>query len=274
MGTNPDFFTDAIEGRVKNYYDLAMGGAAVSGKDNGVGFTSLTTDYLKANPVGTSATFEVESKTLDPNRISAEITVTVTASEALTDGLRLHVAVVETEIDMVDLYGAPTKNGQAYIYYVVRELLTGAEGEQLQAMAQGATHTFTGIFTRETNIQNADSLRVTTLIQNEDTKEILAGAATTSTAIPVPTSILHKGSTVKDTKPLVYSTNKGAFVVVLPFSDVTATIFNIHGRKLGQYRLTGSAGQKAFIPRPRVRGLLLLKLVAGNEKTTHRILCK
>ncbi len=274
MGTSPDFFTDAIEGRVMTYYDFAMGGAAASGKDNGLGINDLTTDYLKANPIGTSATFAVESKTLDPNRMSAEITVTVTAKESLPEGLRLHAAVVETQIDMVALYGAPTKNGQAFIYYVVRELITGSTGEQMPPMATGETHSFTGTFVRDTAIQNADSLRVTTLIQNESTKEILAADATTTTAIPVATSILYKGSTVKDTKPLVYSNNKGMFVVVLPFSDVTATIFNIHGRKLGQYRLTGSAGQKAFIPRPQVRGLLLLRLTAGNEKTTHRILCK
>jgi len=273
MGTNPDFFTDAIEDRVKTCYSLAMGGASVSGTDNGIGLNVLTIQYLENNPVGSSANFEITSNTLVPNRVSAEITVTVTAAEALPEGLRLHAAVVETQVDVVALYGAPTKNGQTNIYYVVRELITGSDGEQLPALADGETYSYTGTFVRDTAIQNADSLRVTALIQNESTKEILAAHATTTTAIPVATSILEKGNSATDTKPLIYTNARGSFIVELPFTDVTATIFNINGRQLGQYRLTVKAGQKAVIPRPQANGLLLIRLTAGNAETTvHHIL--
>lgn len=275
MGTSSDFFTDAIEWRVDEYYNFAMGGAAVIGNDNGVGINDMTTDYLQQHPLGTSATFTVESKTLDPDRLSAEITVTVTAEESLAEGIRLHVAVVETQIDMVELYGSATSNGQTNIFYVVRELLTDGPGVELPAMQTGETENFTGTFERDASIQNADSLRVTTWIQNESTKEVLAADATTTSAIPVATPIIYKPGTVKDANLLVYHTDNGRLVVVLPFSNVTATIFNINGRELEQYRLTGRAGQKAYIPCHPAHGILLLRLTSRNERTTiHRILFK
>ena len=275
MGTSPDFFTDAIEWRVDDYYNFAMGGAAVNGNDNGVGVNDITTDYLQQNPLGTAATFKVESKTLDQNRLSAEITVTVTAQEALAEGIRLHVAVVETQIDMLELYGSATSNGQTNIYYVVRELLTDGPGVELPAMQTGETESFTGTFERDSSIQNADSLRVTSLIQNESTKEVLAADATTTSAIPETTPIIYKPDIHGDAKPLPYPTNNSRLVIVLPFSNATATVFNTNGRELERYRLTGRAGQKALIPLPQAHGLLLLRLTSHNGRTVvRRILSK
>jgi hypothetical protein len=275
MGTDPDFFTDAIEGRVDDYYDLAMGGTAVSGNDNALAINDITVSYLQANPFGTAATFTVESNTLDPERISAEITATATATEPLSTGMRFHVAVVETNVDHVALYGAPTGNGQTNIYYVVRELLTGADGMSLPAMQTGDTESFTGTYERDASVQNADSLRVTTWIQNESTKEILAGGETFTSVIPDPSPIINKSNNIMNVSPLVYSTNKGRIVVVLPFSNARVTLYNINGRRLEQYQLSGSAGQKAIIPQPKVNGLLLLRLTSDSGRTTlHRILSK
>jgi len=264
MGTTPDFFTPAIGWRAEVYYGWNMGGASI----NGINFGNIKkaiADSLRGKDIDQSATFEVTSNTLDPNRTRAEITVKVTASKDLPEGIKLHSAVVETDLDIVAVYGQPTGNGQTHIYNIVRDLLTDSAGVAIAALTNGQSHFITKTFVRDTAFQkSADSLRVVAWLQNDTSKQIIAAMQASTSAIPHYTAILGTPVVMKNSKLMLVQTGKKSVSFTMPFDGVKAAIFNTFGRTLSQVDLNSKKGEKVSLNLPESQNIVFLKLVSAH----------
>lgn len=263
MGTPADYFTPAIAWRSEKYYLWNMGGASING--NGIGnYANGTADSLRLKQIDQYATFNVSSTTLNYQRLSAEISVKVTAAKDLPAGIRFHAAVVETNLDVVAVYGQATGNGQRYIYNIVRDLLTDSAGIAIAALTTGQSDSITKIFVRNPAIQNADSLRVVAWLQNESTKQIIAAMQTYTSAIPPSTSILATSTVAKSSKLRVANSGRNRVCFVMPFDGLEAAVYNTTGRNCGSFTLNSKKGETVSITVPQSKSILFLKVVSVN----------
>lgn len=269
MGTSKDFFTQHIDWRVNTYYKLKMGGSCVNGDSTG-NFKTVTLETLKSKQIQQSAVFDVSSKTLDIERLSAEISVKLKASKAITSPVRFHVAVVETDLDMVAVYGAPTANGQAHIYNIVRELITDSTGILISSLAVDQEYTTTKTFTRDKNCQNADSLRVVAWLQREDTREIIAAMQTNTSAIPAINPIVSKINHEKLLNLKIVNSSHNVLSFKLPFDGAKVVIFDASGKNIFESTITGKKNDPVSVKITQGCGINFLKILSIDGIAVYR----
>lgn len=265
MGSPKGLCIGGIAWRIDTYYSLAMGGAATNGKD--IGFISVVgVDNLTADPIPMIAYLEIASKVSDNDQNTADITVKISAREAFPEKVKLHIIVTETIIDWKKVYDLTPFNGQTVMYNVVCDLITDSTGAKVPALKAGKTHSVTETFTNNPTFHNPDSLRVTALIQVEDTKKILSVAKTKwsplDTGIIIP--IIVNEHLIKIPKLQIISAGHRHLRMTLPFNNATVVVYNTAGRELKRQSFDRKKGQIVTILLSETKGLLLIKIKSAD----------
>jgi Outer membrane protein Omp28/Secretion system C-terminal sorting domain len=132
------------------------------------------TDELVTSRTTSDASFNIEvDHTISPNNDSIYITISYSATEAVSGNLKAHVAVVERHIPFDE---APGSNGEKDFYNVMKKMFPDANGTDLpESMADSDSETLTFSWKLE-NVYNVNELAVIAFVQNGDTKEIMQAA--------------------------------------------------------------------------------------------------
>lgn len=109
---------------------------------------------------------------ISPSYDSIIIQVSVTSDLELTGNLRLHVAVMEEEINFET---APGSNGETEFYQVMRKMLPNANGTTTGAFTAGETKTYTFAW-KIGYAYDLNQLGASAWLQNNDTKEVWQSA--------------------------------------------------------------------------------------------------
>jgi len=266
MGYPEDLTGGGISWRVMTYYDLPMGGAAANGVDAG-NIGTVDVNSLTANPISMIADLEITSKVSGTNNKIADITVKVTAKKVLPAKAKLHIIVFQTRLNWQDEYGMTPSNGQIYMVNAVRDLVSDSTGEPVSALAAGEAQSITKTFTADPKVKYPDSLRVSAILQVEDTKEILSVSQTKKSPLGIsPIVVSHH--ILNKTELEIASAGFQKIGVTLPFSNASVRIYTTAGRIVKSQNCIGVKGQRVSITLPEADGVFIIKLFAGKDLYT------
>lgn len=128
-------------------------------------------EIVAANNNLTPVTMSIVSA-LSEDKDSVILNVSVTSDAALSGALRLHVAVLEDEINFSS---APGTNGEKNFYEIMRKMLPNAGGTSISSFAAGETKNYTFRWPIS-NFYNLNRMAAIAFLQNNTTKEIYQSA--------------------------------------------------------------------------------------------------
>jgi len=109
------------------------------------------------------------------NAHSCKLDVSATSLNTFTStkGIKLHVAIIENNIDYQKVYGVAAGNGQNIHNYVTRKMFPNGTGTVIGNQTNGKENKYSFNYTNDDSKQNYLNTRVVIFIQNEDTREVL-----------------------------------------------------------------------------------------------------
>jgi len=250
----------------KTYYSVSSApNARHDGTTIGTGHGQNLTQALIDQRVTTPSPFALTvSHNFNNNRDSVFITMTVTASQAVTAGIWVgHVALIEKHMNYAT---PPGTNGETDFYNVVRKMYPSASGTALPSTwTSGQVETVTIAAAMPTYIRDLAEVAVVGFVQNNATKEV--AQTEISEPLPVP---LYSQAIFNDN---AYYRCNSAFNPVLEVENLgtttltTMAIRQIVGTNNQLIPWTGSlaAGATASIP------LNPVTLPSGATTYTFRI---
>ena len=268
MGTPDDLMNNGLAWRVQTYYDMPQGGACISGVDAGnINVISAASLRAKQLPMTAGLSFSVIA--VDTAAHSAEISVAVSATNPLPEGVVLNVLMEETTINWMGAYDFAPLNGQTVMHNVACGFISDTLGFPIPAMASGEVALFTGTASYDPAFHNPDSLRIVAILQVAATREMLSAARMAVSPFPsAGTPVLSRYAV---SAPLLGVTAQGADQIVFatPFADAQGAFYDLRGCRVGTFDLAGTAaGQRVSIARPVAAGICILEVVSRDGSRT------
>ncbi|HEX5003351.1 MAG TPA: Omp28-related outer membrane protein [Bacteroidia bacterium] len=193
------------------------------------------------------------SHTIDPTYTNMDITVDVSASQAVSGNLVLQVALVEKEISFCQ---APGTNGEKEFYGVMRKMIPDAAGTAISnSWTAGQSQQYTFSTAIPSYIYDMKQLAVVVFIQNNTGKEVLQAGISE----PLPVSL---DASIKDCSQspvtLTCSNSYNPSVTLTNYGTSTITSvdfsYSVTGSGAQTYNWTGSlaAGASTSISIPTI----------------------
>lgn len=256
---------------------MGSGGAVANGIGAGA-INFVQEQIFDQNPIAQSAALTITSKVSETDSNSVDITVKADAKDAIPAGTKLHIIVSESDINFtvvwpegVDAEGKLT-NGQSTMIDLAWNIIGDTLGNDFPALQSGASHSMTHSFTLDPAKQNRDNIEVTAILQNVETRAILAATRMNGSPYNPITSVIKSSSSSVSTFDVGFVNGKVSFVA--PFDNATVSLYNAVGAKVSQSKLTHRAGQQASfaLPGTLAQGVLFLSIeAASGEKLVRPI---
>jgi hypothetical protein len=148
------------------------------------------------------------------NNDSIIVNVSFTATESLPAGHRLHVVVIEREINFPS---PPGTNGEKDFTWVMKKMLPGSNGTILGAIDTGTTNSYTFKW-KLANVYDISKLAVVAFVQNNTTKEVV-GTSYSAPSLPLTLTLGMTGN--------------GKTTKVLPENETKSFVFNFKQEQTG-----------------------------------------
>lgn len=168
-----------VDIRVPYYNVTGAPTAIIDGVTPGAGYTGFNTQWYNGAPGGVTqsslnyatgipASFDIEIS-YDITPVGISINAIATCTQDVSGDLRLHIVVIEEEINF-DV--APGSNGETEFYNVMKKMLPSAQGSSMESsyevgdsFAASETWTFA-------NVYDVEEIAVVAFVQNASTKAI------------------------------------------------------------------------------------------------------
>jgi len=220
------------------------------------------------------ATFEitVTGKQVATSPGACSLYVEAKALKAFSSSLIMHVAIIETSVDLVAEYGSKSINNQSKISCMLRKMLPSGLGTVIGTQTVNKVNKYSELYTLNDVKQKVNYLntRVVVFIQDSATKKI--ADAFISEVHPFQTVNIQKKPFVMNEKSMNIAVINGMAHFTLPNSGkYTITFYSLSGQIISSVSTSMLAGKNSYNLTDLGAGTLIMKVTGTHFVGAQKI---